>query len=717
MRYICIFITLLTLTSAVFAMNEKKATFNDAFLSAHHVTYDDAGKYVEATGDVLMISDGYIVRADQITYDVEHDELFANGRVRISDGSKKVTIGESVFFKDKFKKGIIKQFVVYLGDNTIIAAKLAERTDAKHGQLINARYTPCSVCEGKNPLWQISAQSTELDLENERVTYKNATFEIYGKPVAFIPYFSHPTPGAKAQSGVLLPTVHNNRLGIPIYYRPKSNLDITLTPRLPVPKLGHIKGEVSSGIIYEMEMRHLTNYGQYKVQTSFINTKAQEDRRRGQYYLFANGEFADDGYNYKVGINRASNKSYLKNYYQMYQPYLLSNLSVDKANKGNFASAEALHFQGMREEDREVTDPAVLPSIHARQITNLGDEKTYITMENKTLGYGEDIGKRLGRTAMQLSLTHLHTTESGHLFKAEAYNRGDFYYIKKPALNATEEKAAERGFKKTIGRNTPELRLGWQYPLMKVNKGGSSLLVEPQSLLVLGTGDFTKNRKYANVDTGIYDLSEENIFIANRYSGVDYHEYGRRISYGLGSTLDMTEGYLLQGFIGKLNYLSKRSHHYGADIVGRVSLNCDNKLEPYYNFKRKARRFIAYQDDLGIRYNYKDLIYGNAGIISIKPVKYFEYTSQSWLVRPKIRQVYVNLGYNVNEYWSVGVETRADILSRRKTSPIYRNMRVTYQGDCVSITTRFGHDYTSDSTRGIHKTRTNSIGIGLKTLM
>ena len=98
-------------------------------------------------------------------------------------------------------------------------------------------------------------------------------------------------------------------------------------------------------------------------------------------------------------------------------------------------------------------------------------------------------------------------------------------------------------------------------------------------------------------------------------------------------------------------------------------------------------------------------------------MKYFEYTSQTLLTRPKIRQGYVNLGYNIDENWSVGAELRFDIISRKKTSPIYRNMRVTYLGDCVSITAQFGNNYTFDAVRGIHKTRTNSISIGLKTLM
>jgi LPS-assembly protein len=691
-------ILLILISSHSWAVN-KSISLDETFLSAESITYDQDHRYVQATGSVVIVADGYRVTADNILYDIENDELWANGRVRIRDESDKVTVGESVFLKDKFKKGVIKQFILYLGEGSIIAAKMAQRIDEKHGKLANASYSPCKVCRGKDPMWQISAKTTELDLEKERVTYKNAFFEVYGHRVFFVPYFSHPTPRAKAQSGVLLPEIKNQRLGVPIYYRAKPNLDFTLTPRIAAPKLsGQSKHK---GVIYETETRYKTKNGDYKVETSFINSK---QKKGGQYYILTNGSVVENGYHYNIGLNQVSDKSYLKNYYQKRDPYLLSHASVYKTEGSNFASLKSLHFQGLRSEDKASTDPLVLPELHAKQVINIGDEKTYLTMENHTLGYQQKVGKKLSRTAMKFSLTHLHDTQGGHRLKLEGYNRSDFYHISRGANG-----------RKTLGRNTPELHMGWQYPLIKSSSAGS-ILLEPEALLVLGGSDAYKNRKYTSVDMGNYILSEENLFLPNRYSGIDYHEYGTRLSYGMNSVFAMHNGYSLRGFLGKFNYLSKNRGQHGPDIVGRIAANYNDNSEVYYRFKRFAKKLAPYQEDVGFWYR-NNKIDGNAGVISIKQMNYYEYASESVLTRPKMRQAYINLNYNIDENWSIGNDSRFDLISRKKASPIYRNIKVTYKGDCVSITAKFGNDYTSDPIRGIRKTRTNSVSIGLKTLM
>ncbi len=707
MLRICSLVILILISSHALAVGNplKPVSFDQSFLSATFIKYNQDEDYIEATGNVVMTADGNLVTADNMFYDIKSDKLWANGNVRINDGTEKVTIGEHVFFEDKFKKGVIKQFILYLGDNSIIAARLAERVDKDHGVLEYASYTPCSLCKGKKPMWQISAQRTELDLAKERVTYKKARFEVYGKPVLFIPYFSHPTPNAKAQSGILLPQTQNQRLGIPMYYRAKPNFDMTFTPRFVIPKPVGKKKKTGTKTIYELEARYLTKNGQYNLQTSFMNSTT---KKGGHYYVFANGSFVDRDYHYSIGLNRASDKAYLKNYYQMRQPYLASNLSVYKTDGEDFISADSLYFQGLGADDKTSTNPLILPEIHARRVVDIGDQDTYFTFENTTLGYKEAAGKGLSRTSMDFKLTHLHDTEGGHRLKFEGYNRTDLYYI-----NSTPKAYNKKhGFLK---RNIPEFHAGWKYPLIK-NYNGGSIFLEPQALFVLGSGNADWNHKYAKIDMGNYTLSEENLFRANRFSGIDYHEYGTRLSYGLASTFTTQKKYTIQTFIGRLNYLTKNSASHNADIVGRMELSYDDTYSIYYRFKHYAKGFKLYQNDIGMRYH-DEKIDTSLGFVNIAETKYFEYSTEKSLTSPKIKQVYVNLNYNLDDNWSIGTDARFDFLSRGKAALVYRNIKVTYSGDCVSIVTRFGHDYTSDPARGIIKTRTNSISVGLKTLM
>ena len=55
-------------------------------------------------------------------------------------------------------------------------------------------------------------------------------------------------------------------------------------------------------------------------------------------------------------------------------------------------------------------------------------------------------------------------------------------------------------------------------------------------------------------------------------------------------------------------------------------------------------------------------------------------------------------------------------LANKKSRILYRNVKVTYAVDCVSITGKIAHDYMGDSSRGIKKIRSTTISLGLKVI-
>jgi lipopolysaccharide assembly outer membrane protein LptD (OstA) len=81
----------------------------------------------------------------------------------------------------------------------------------------------------------------------------------------------------------------------------------------------------------------------------------------------------------------------------------------------------------------------------------------------------------------------------------------------------------------------------------------------------------------------------------------------------------------------------------------------------------------------------------------------------------KIKQVYFDSGYQYDDYWNFGLGTRVDV-TQSKPRQLTRSIRVTYTGDCVSISSTVSRDFTSDSSRAIKKTDDWSFAIGLKTL-
>ena len=235
----------------------------DTFLSADKIEYNETDEYVEASGHVKVIVDKYTVYADRVHYNFKTDEVFGFGNIKAFEGGKEVILGKAILFNARAKKAIISSLILYFKTNdSIIAARFAEKLGDHHERLTNAVYTACPTCENKKPLWEVSARQVDVYDDEYKVVYKNALFKIYGVPIAYFPYFSHVMPGAPSQSGILTPSIRNKRLGLPVYWRPKSNLDATLTPTVG-----------RKGIIYEGEVRHLLKSGKYKITGSMTNSK------------------------------------------------------------------------------------------------------------------------------------------------------------------------------------------------------------------------------------------------------------------------------------------------------------------------------------------------------------------------------------------------------------------------------------------------------------
>ena len=69
-------------------------------------------------------------------------------------------------------------------------------------------FTTCKNIKGKCPVWSISAEEVNHKKEKKRIEYKNAWLEVYDMPIAYFPYFFHPDPTVKRQSGFSFSRIH-----------------------------------------------------------------------------------------------------------------------------------------------------------------------------------------------------------------------------------------------------------------------------------------------------------------------------------------------------------------------------------------------------------------------------------------------------------------------------------------------------------------------------
>jgi len=678
-------------------------------LIADFVEYNENEGLIYAKGNLKIITDEYLLTADNLLYDVNNDILWAEGNIRIKDKENRIALGNKVVLKNEFKKGVISEFILLFNDNNLLIAKLAERIDENNTRLHYAEFTPCEVTCNKNPIWQISAKNTDIHFDEHKIVYKNVFFEIYGVPVFFLPYFFHPTPTAPATSGLLVPDIQNKGFGLPLYLRAKPNMDFTLTPRI-----------FSKYQIFELEGRyrpndtdHINFNGNYGKLPYFLEKDGSivKDKKVSSYHYIANGNFISSSkvYNYGFKVERTSDKAYLKNYYNNYASYLTSKVFLNKIHDADYFSAEGLSFQGLGTNDSKYTDPLVLPKINTKNVINLNDnDNSRFVVENNTLMYKERIGKQLTRTSLSVSFIHNFLTSSGQIFDLVARDRGDFYLARRAYLDKPRDT-------KSFQRNIPELQTLWRYPLAGNITKTINVLVEPIVSFTMGRKLSNKDKKFIIIDPAKYELSEKNIFLSNRYSGIDCHDFGNRLDYGLNTSFAKEENYL-RLFLGQsrnTRYSIDQSAH-NTENVGKISGNIYNNLELFYSF-RKDKYFRPIRDEVGGNFNY-DKINVLGSFIQLTNLKKYYSIESIKLSNNRVRQFYGDINYRLTDSWSVGIGGRIDF-SKRSPSLLTRSIRVTYAKDCVRIVAKVYSDYLVDKSRGIKKTTSSpTISIGLKVL-
>ncbi len=95
-------------------------------------------------------------------------------------------------------------------DQTRMAAARAERSQGNYTVFHNGVYTACEPCKDdpkKPPLWQVKAARIIHDQKEHMIYFEDASLEFFGKPLAWLPYFSAPDPTVKRKTGFLMPSL------------------------------------------------------------------------------------------------------------------------------------------------------------------------------------------------------------------------------------------------------------------------------------------------------------------------------------------------------------------------------------------------------------------------------------------------------------------------------------------------------------------------------
>ncbi|WAP70520.1 LPS-assembly protein LptD [Jiella pelagia] len=243
------------------------------FLEADTVNYDTRNDVVTATGGVQIDYGEYKLVARRLIYNQKTRRLIAVGDVELRQPDGNLVYADQIDVTDDFRDGFIEALRLETPDNTRFAAARAVRQNGDSTTFERGVYTACEPCREnpeRAPLWQIKARRIIWDEKEQVIRYYGAQFELFGAPIAYLPYFQSADPTVKRKSGFLAPEFRTSDdlgygLRVPYFMVLNDSADVTVAGTY----------YTKQGFLAEAEYRQAFDNGMFTVKTAGI---IQQDR-------------------------------------------------------------------------------------------------------------------------------------------------------------------------------------------------------------------------------------------------------------------------------------------------------------------------------------------------------------------------------------------------------------------------------------------------------
>ncbi|MCZ3380682.1 LPS-assembly protein LptD, partial [Rhizobium sp. AG207R] len=176
-------------------------------LSSNELVYNKDTQIVTATGAVQINYGGYRMVAQKVEYNQKSGRMTALGNVELITPDGNRMYGDKMDVTDSFSDGFVNALRIEMPDNTRMVAEKGERVGGNQLILTKGVYTACMACseQGRAPLWQVKAQRVVQNGVTHTIRLEHARFELFGQPIAYVPWVTVPDNTVKRKSGFLFP--------------------------------------------------------------------------------------------------------------------------------------------------------------------------------------------------------------------------------------------------------------------------------------------------------------------------------------------------------------------------------------------------------------------------------------------------------------------------------------------------------------------------------
>jgi LPS-assembly protein len=529
--------------------------------TADEVDYDQERGIVTARGRVEAWQEGRLLRADTFIYDRTTGVAIARGNVQLIEADGQVMFADSVELKNNLRDGVLEGVRALLAANGKLAANGVRRTNGMVNEFGRVVYSACDLCAEdptRPPLWQVEAKRATQDKDALRISYRDATVRMFGLPIFWTPYFSHPDPSTPRASGFMFPTFGVTKLlggfsETPYYWAIDEQSDALITPIFSTKVAPNLGGEY----------RRMFNSGSVTSSASvgYFSANAQNTGPGGPEKLsghfFLKGRFSIDD-NWRVGFdaNVASNELYLRTYRYVYARTLNSRLFAEGFwGTEEYAVIDSRAYQGLRATDVQSQIPFVAPYLFYEKAPAQKVLGGWLSMDVGQYSIYRTEGTQTQRLATRMRWERPEIDDLGGIWTLKMQGDALGYYANgaKPVGNM-------------------RLAGDWRMPFVRSAGDWGTQTIEPHVQVVTGP-QVISQIKVPNEDSVVFEFSDANLFNLSRYVGRDRLEGGSRTDYAVRAVWDFPNGGAVDGLIGQSYRLDNQiqSPYPGSGLQNRLS--------------------------------------------------------------------------------------------------------------------------------------------------
>ena len=542
------------------------------YMQADQLIYDTKGNRVIAQGNVELYYNNFILTADQVIYHQNLNKLIAQGNAQLKDPNGSITRADRLEALDDFRDAFVQSLSVVTQDETRIAADKAVRREGNVTEFERGRFTPCKNDAGMPPLWCLSAARIVHDQQAATLTYQDAQFELFGVPIFYLPYFQHPDPSVKRQSGFLMPSHStSSTLGysveVPYYFAMAPNADFTLHPRY----------FTDHGVLWQGEWRHRLANGQYNVKFAGIDDDSapaiNDQGWRGS--IQTKGQFSlSSWWRYGWDITVESDEAFRRFY------HLDPILQTDRVNvaylqgmsERNYFGANLYHFGSLLLNDADVANARVHPVIDYNYIVGSPIVGGELSFAAHARAMTRTDGTNTNHAVAEANWRRKMIDPVGQVWTPFGNVRGDVYSWtdardpNNPAAFIPDD---------TITRGTGQAGLLYSFPFV-AHSGWASHIFEPTAQVIVRPNRIDQ-RRTPDEDARSLVFDDTLLFDIDKFSGYDRLETGTRANIGVQYTLQGNNGLYARAVFGQSLHLSGENAFADPGLtVGSVATDAPN---------------------------------------------------------------------------------------------------------------------------------------------